>query len=260
MKTRIVLSLTAAAFAMTACGDDLNYVSFADGTSAAVSQLHGQSLDSSAHTTDQLTGELDRGTNTFELGTLDGSIDLARTTVTLTGGGVVDLTGTADFARFYVAQPTVGSQTRGVVGVSTIVSNVPVSGTASYTGTSQVQIQDGLNFYELQGTVAATADFAAGTLDVTLDDLDGTQTFIGTTNVTDVATITIADAIISGNTASGGTSTLVSATINGGAGFSGTQTTLHEAGFYGPYADEVGGVFDIVDTSTFLVSGQYIGD
>ncbi|SOH93971.1 Transferrin binding protein-like solute binding protein [Monaibacterium marinum] len=260
MNIRIALGLTAAAVTMTACGDGLEYVSFADGTSTAVSALTGQSLDSSAHTTSQLSGELDRAANTFELGSLDGSIDLARTTVTLTGGGVVDLTGTADFARFYVAQPTVGNQTRGVVGVSTVTYNVPVTGTASYTGASQVRIQDGLNFYELQGTVAATADFAAGTLDVTLDDLDGTQTFIGVTNVTDVATITIADAVISGNTASGGTSTLVSATINGGAGFSGTQTTLHEAGFYGPYADEVGGVLDIVDTATFTVSGEYIGD
>ncbi len=248
---------------LSACfdGSDPRYVEFDSLTSNRVDALNAQSLNVSARTTDQITGELDRQADTFELDAESGTIDVSRTTVTLNGGGTIDLTGTTEFARFFESQPSGGDTTTGVVGVPTIVGDVPGGGTATYSGVSEVAIQDGLALYDLNGTMEATADFSAGTLDVTLDNLGGQrQDFIlGTSNVTDVATITISDAMISDNTVSGGTSTLTSATINGGGGFSGTQTTNHEAGFYGPRADEVGGVLYIDDTSV-QVFGQYLGD
>lgn len=229
--------------------------------SSAVSDLNIQELDQTTETATQGTGELDRGADTFAFNARSGTINAARTLVTLNGaGGTIDLTGTGDYARFFIAQPTGGTGTRGVIGIPTPAANMPGSGTSTYSGTTVVTIQDNLTVYDLSGTVTATADFIGGTLDVTLDDLSGTQTFIGTSNVTNVATVALTGATIAGNTASGGTPTLTSATINGGNDFSAAAVIQHQAGFYGPRADEVGGVLFIRDGAQLSVSGEYLGD
>lgn len=253
-----ILSLSA----LVACGNgSIPYVAFAELNSNKIDDLQGQRLNSNTATVDQTTGELDRGADTYTLGTDSGTISLDRTLVTLSGGGTVDLTGVTDYSRFYEAQPNGGTATRGVVGIPTRIGNMPKSSTGTYTGVSRVGVIDTLDSYDLTGDVSATADFANGTLNVVLDNLDGTRTefLSGTSNVSDVATIAISGATITGNTASGGASSLVSAMLNGGAGFSGAQNTQHEAGFYGPRADELGGAVIILDGG-LQIFGEYLAD
>ena len=103
----------------------------------------------SGRTTGQITGELEQQADTFDLDAESGTIDVSRTTVTHNGGGTIDLTGTTEFACFFESKPSGGDTMIGVVGVPTIVGDVPEGGTA-YSGVSEVAIQDGTALYERQ--------------------------------------------------------------------------------------------------------------
>jgi len=251
-----VLSLSV----LGACGSSLGYVEFASATSTRVDDLNAQTLTPNSSSTSQVTGELNRLADTLDLGVRSGTINAARTQVALNGGGTIDLTGVADYARFFDLQQSGVAPTRGIIGIPTRAGNMPKSNTGTYNGVTRVTVQDGLDLYDLDGTATATANFGLGTLNVVLDNLDGTQsTLTGSGSVTDVATITVNNAIITGNTASGGTASLSSSSINNGNGFSGSQSVQHEAGFYGPGADEVGGVL-LVDDTSVQVFADYLTD
>ncbi len=134
--------------------------------------------------------------------------------------------------------------------------------TANYTGTTNFVIIDGDALYDLTGAAAVTADFGAGELDATFTSLDGTQTdgLSAPAAVSDVGTVTLNDAVISGNTFSGGTAEFASTEI--ATGLSGSETVESAGGFYGPDAGEVGGVMLVDDTTdgSLLLLGSFVAD
>ncbi|WP_316015728.1 transferrin-binding protein-like solute binding protein [Roseobacter sp. HKCCA0434] len=255
---RLTSVLLASSLTLAACNDGGSSAlrAFADPSSSRVSALTVQRLDAASGTVTNESGTLDRAANRFAAGAQNGDIDASRMMVTLDGaGGTIDLTGTQDFVRIFTSQPVAGPVTRGTVGVATPLGQLPT--TASYVGTGDVDIRDGFDTYELAGSMTANADFGAGLLSVEIRDLDGTRTnFGGSVAVTDVGVIQVTDAMIAGNTASGGSVSFTSGAVT----FSGSATSQHEAGFFGTKADEIGGVLAIRDGATRELDAVYIGD
>ena len=193
-------------------------------------------------------GVFDTGSNTVNILSLDGTTDSSQMVVSLGGGGTGTIT---DLGLTYVwqfmADPAGGQPIRGIFGEGTSASDLP-SGTAGYSGISIVQIFDGSNVYDLSGDASISVDFGGNRLSVTQDDLDGTRGdgVTAQTSVTDVATITISDAVISGAGFSGGSAHVQSTEL--AAFLSGLETVSVSGGFFGPNAEEVGGVAVIDDT------------
>lgn len=127
-------------------------------------------------------------------------------------------------------------------GLQTPVGSMPTSGTASYTGktTGVAVYQGGNGGYILSGSFTATADFAANTLDAAFTNISATNVVTGT--VYDSFTNFSAAATISGNTFSGTTASTATNPVLVTAGpYSGTI----DGAFYGPSAQEIGGVWTL---------------
>lgn len=271
-KTLRSLGTTAAAFCLLgACGGGAGgatpavtspgatLASFGDTTSQQTAALSVASLDSDARMTAGLTGTLNRAANTANIGSLSGTIDAARTEVTLTAGGtVIFMPSGNQYAVRFVATPTTGNRTLGVVGAATDVAAMP-SGTATMTGPATVTIQDGSTLYDLTGSASIAANFGTGRVTTTLSELDGTSTdgITSASDVTNVATVTITDSIIAANTFSGGTVGMTSSTLSA---LGTSPTTSINGAFFGPAGEEAGGVLALDDTATgdLRVFGDFI--
>jgi hypothetical protein len=258
--------ITVASGALAACGGGStavvapDFAAFGDLTSQDTSVLAAASLDAAALTTTGLTGSLNRAANTASIGTLSGTINAARTEVALTAGGNVTFTsGANQYAVRYVATPTTGNRTIGVVGAVTTAASMP-SGTATMTGPATVTIQDGVALYDLTGDAAIAANFGTNRVTTTLSGLDGTRAggITPSEPVTDVATVTITGSTIAANTFSGGTATVTSTTLSP---LGASANTSVNGTFFGPAGEEVGGVLLIDDTATgnIRVFGDFIG-
>jgi hypothetical protein len=132
-----------------------------------------------------------------------------------------------------------------VYGVPTAASDLPRTGSASYTTIVDGFWADPVGLYSVSGTSSLTANFAAGTvatnISLTGQNISpggGTRAF-GTLNGTQ--TISTSDASFSGALA--------------GAGYSGTLNGL----FFGPQAAEVGGAFSVTSAGGGALSGVIIG-
>jgi hypothetical protein len=251
------LALALAPLALTllaACGGggaepDPTLFAFADPNATGTAALTATSLDSAARSTEGLSGTLDYDAGSFALGGLTGAIDEDRTEVSLTGGGLVTLTpaGTS-FAVFFDATPDDADRTIGTLGVTTPAGEMPDSGTVSYSGTSQVTLQDDVTIYDLTGSASVVADFGSRTVTTTVSGLSGSQT-TGLTPpvaVSDVAEIRFTGSSLSGTTFSGGTASLTSDSV---ASLSGGAISSLDGAFYGPAAEEAGAAF-VIDDST----------
>lgn len=218
---------------------------FADANATGTVSLSVVSLDSGDRSTSASTGTLDRDQDTLSLGDLSGDINSDRSEVALDGGGQILLTtGENEYSRFFDATPSGDNRTIGIVGIS--ATNMPTSGDVTYSGTSMLTIQDGVNIYDLTGTSNVQANFDSGLVTSTIDDLSGTQQIgpTGSVDVNDVATITFSGSEIDGTTFSGGTAEMTSDTIT--ALSDSAQSSLNGA-FFGPDAVETGGAFVIND-------------
>ncbi len=240
---------------------DPNYPPLFDPTSDVTSSLKAHSLNTTTLAISTGSGSLDRVNNRVTGGDLTGDIDAARTLITLDAGGTVTIIdGSTDYVAFFSAEPLLGDPLFGVVGIPTEIADLPV--TATYSGTSNFSIVDNTSYYELVGTASVTADFGAGTVDATFSSLDGTLTdgVSATQNVSNVATVSINEAVIAGNTFSGGTAELSSTQIT--TDLTGAELVDTSGGFYGPNADEVGGVvlIDDTDTGSLLLLGDFVAD
>ncbi|PUB09953.1 transferrin-binding protein-like solute binding protein [Yoonia sediminilitoris] len=241
------------------------YVDLADATSTQTSGLVSHQLNPATITVALREGTFIRADNSFTLGDLAGRIDAARKTVTLDGGGTITLEdGDTSFVAMYTAEPFVGNPTVGVVGVSTEARDLPVSGSVSYAGSSQIVIIDGSALYELRGSTQAAATFqdGGGDVDITFADLNGTRSGPGDpADVTNVARIQIDNAMIANGGFTGGTATLTSTQIT--TTLSGSEVVTTSGGFYGPRADEIGGVFVIDDTQdegSLSLQGSFVAN
>ena len=239
------------------------YIGLSDTTSSQISALQSHQFDDEATVTSS-TGTLTRAANGFTLGDLAGSIDPTRATVTLDGGGTVTLNAAStSFVAMYSVE-SISSSATGVVGTPTTSSDLPTSGLVSYAGSSIIGINDGEAFYNLTGSALAKVTFGSGSgdVDMTFTDLNGTKEgpASGATVVTEVVTITIDSAVIANGVFTGGTATLDSTQIT--ATLSGDEIVSTSGGFYGPGADEIGGVFVIDDTAggSLTLQGSFLAD
>ena len=238
-----------------------SYVGLFDPTSTETSYLGVHSIDSTAISAGASNGSLDRAADQMTILGQTGTINGTRTQVTLNGGGTVDITnGGLTYVAMFQAQPSGAAPQFGVVGVETHSSHMPTGGSASFSGSSLVQVIDGVSFYDLTGNAAATANFGTGKVYVTYSGLNGQRTdgISAPVAVSDVATLKINGAAISGNRFSGGWAALTSSQL---AALSGNQTVVTSGGFFGPSANEVGGV-NLIDDSlsgTLVIFGRFVG-
>ncbi|MEO1549559.1 MAG: transferrin-binding protein-like solute binding protein [Pseudomonadota bacterium] len=148
-----------------------------------------------------------------------------------------------------------GGSALGVIGMVPRLADMPGSNVVNYSGASVVTIADGTSVFDLAGTSSITADFGAGTVNVTLGNLDGIQQTPGNpdTNVNNVTTITITGATIAGTGFSGG-----AITATNGVNTSGTQS--HDGSFFGNGGvQEAGGVL-AVDGASSDILGLYLAN
>jgi hypothetical protein len=207
-----------------------------------------KSLTPSTNAVNTNTGSIDG--SQFEIGGLTGEITQVGSNATLTGGGGVTLTSDGtEFVGLFDASPQGGARSIGVIGSATPTQSLP-SGSLLYTGDTRVTIVDGADIYDLSGDLTIEAQLAGSSPSIvtTFDNLDGTRTdtVSAAVNVTDVAEITISGSTFDGAAFSNGAASLASDNI--GALSSGATASL-EGGFFGPSAEEVGGVGVITDTS-----------
>lgn len=238
------------------------YIGLADTTSTQTSTLQGHQFD--AATVTSSSGALNRATDGFTLGDLIGSFDAEQQTAAIDGGTITLIADTTSFVAMYSIESALLS-TSGVMGVPTTSSDFPTSGIVSYAaGSSIIGINDGDAFYNLTGSAVADVTFGSGSgdVDLTFTALNGTRegTTSGSTNVTEVGTITIDNAVIANGVFTGGTATLDSTQIT--ATLSGNEIVSTSGGFYGPGADEIGGVFVIDDTAggSITLQGSFVAD
>jgi hypothetical protein len=231
---------------------------FGDTESAASSRLAAVVLDAAAGTVAADTGRLNRGENTGNIGGLSGTLSADRSRINLTGGGAVEFTGEADAfaARFTAAQGAVN--TLGIAGIATTSTDLP-GGEATYTGDTVITAQSGTDVYELTGVANITAAFGGDTPTVTtaLTALAGDkQPALGAIEaVADAGALTISGSAITGTGFNGGTAELTSIIL----ALSGDETVSVQGAFYGPGADEVGGVF-IIEDGTTRIFGDFLAD
>lgn len=272
MRFHLNACLLALPLPLLACGGsgsggvevDPDYPALFDTTSQETSALTAHGLNTTTLAIASGSGSLDRANDRVTGVGLTGDVNAARTLITLDAGGTVTIIdGATDYVATFWAEPTVGDPSFGVVGIPTAIADLPDGTvTATYSGTANFSIIDETSFYELVGSASVTADFGAGDLDAAFSSLNGTRTdgLSAPQNVTNVATVSINDAVISGNTFSGGSAEFSSTQIT--TDLTGAELVDTSGGFYGPDADEVGGVVLIDDTATgsLLLLGDFVAD
>lgn len=158
-----------------------------------------------------------------------------------------------EFSRFVTISS--GDSLFGTVGLATENADLPPDGSTDYNvGWVAVTAVTDTEVYSLTGDADLRADWSGGTLRADFTDFSGTNRTGGSTG--DVGNITLSNASISGSTFSGGsvTGTGIFAPLNGASTTTGTQGQ-----FYGPLADEVGGVLLIQDDDV-NVDGAFQAD
>lgn len=297
------LAATAACALLAACGgSSTGGDSTTDGGTPTPTTPSYETLDSTAATASTLGGVALRSNNTS--GTLDivttsgttthntGNTTITDGTYSLTdadgfnGGKTLTdgtstittdtsaLSGTYEYVTTYDQTYNSGGVTydsRGIGGVTTGASDVPESGTATYTGGAQGQIVTATQGFDLNnGTSTVSADFAAGTVDATMTGFTVTDQATGNAATAPIDTISATGMTIVGNGFSGGTV----ATANGGTAVNVTganTTTAAQGAFFGyngtqtapsgtiAAADEVGGLV-LQQGNDGIVAGGFIAD
>jgi hypothetical protein len=148
-----------------------------------------------------------------------------------------------EYVSFYAGSYRVGNEDYSLVGTAGIVTrpiNMPTVGRAQYTGDSLVSVArtNGSVVGLPDGNSTVDADFAAGTVDVTLDGFgQAVNANTGQPTTAPLDRITISDMTISGNGYSGGT---VSVQNSGNAVNSiGGITSEEAAGTFFGYVDDI---------------------
>lgn len=148
-----------------------------------------------------------------------------------------------------------------VIGLEALAANVPTNGTFTYNGRSVAVINDGSHFYDLVGSSTATLTLAnqSSDLDVTLSGFSGERTaVVGGATISGAfnnIAITWQNAEICSNTR------LCNGSVNvlGTAATLSPNTTSDAAGaLFGPTANEIGGVIDIVDPGNLEATAGFV--
>jgi hypothetical protein len=249
-------------------GGTTEYIEFFDTTSSQTITLKIDQLNPTASTVSSNTGTLNWGTDRATISGLSGDIQPNDTTVVLdAAAGTITFSSEAtSYVTTFAAEPVGTDPFFGVVGVPTQNSDLPTSGTLrAYVGSSGIQIISSDAVYDLTGSATAQVEFGSGgTVDLVFDNLSGSKTdgVSAPVNVTDVATIGLNAAQITDGSFSGGTATF-SSTGEISTTLTGSESIATSGSFFGPDADELGGVFIVDDTSgagSLLIQGGFVAD
>jgi hypothetical protein len=232
------------------------YAPIANKTASTPSNLQFVAITNDGTPSTGNAGALNHGNGRINSGLLAGTLNSGRTQIGLPGGSDVRLTneGGTEFLRMFQTDGLAPDRF-GVVGVATELADMPDSGDVTYNGRVRMDAFDGAASYALSGDARITADFdGGGSVDSRFSNLSGTRN--DTQSVSNVGTINIDDAVISGSSFSGGTVSTTGAVFD----LSGTPSTNGTNGqFFGPDADEVGGTVVIKD-GDLEVFGVYAAD
>lgn len=237
------------------------YTAFSDPTSLETSALIYIATDNTGSASTGSAGNLDHDANVILGGLLAGTLNGARTEIDLGSGVTAVITNpdNTEYTRIFVTEglPT---DLFGVLGQATIGADLPVANDSlHYDGTAQFAIADGDALYDLTANLRVTPDWEAGRVDSAFTSLSGTRNDGSITNVSNLGTLRIDDATLSGGTFAGGTASITGATfdLSGSESLAGTEGT-----FMGPLADEVGGIVLIDDTASgnLQVIGVYTAE
>jgi hypothetical protein len=167
-----------------------------------------------------------------------GSLDSGRTVISMASGSIM-LTNPAGTEFMRLFDGTIGGMNHfGAMGQETIVAEIPVGGGATYNGVVIMTVANEEGNYSLTGDARIAVDWLNNDVDTRFEGLSGQQNdeSIGSVN----GTLSMINATLDGNGFSGGMlsrSGTIFATDD-------DSRTLDLAGqFFGPNADEVGGVF-----------------
>lgn len=205
-------------------------------------------INVSNNTTRGFVGNLNQNQETIEGGLLAGTFDQDRTRVNLTNGGSVALIALTSntYARSF-ATSGLSDDLFGVVGQATNLSEMPDMGSSTYNGRVSLQADNGDATFALSGQAVVSVGWGpANDVDTVFRDLDGRKN--DTQNVTDIGTVTISNATISGTGFSGGIFT----TTGSDLAYAGGGQRVHEGQFFGPNASEVGGVVGLTSSELEL--------
>lgn len=177
------------------------------------------------------------------------------------------LSGTYEYVTIYGQAYTFDNDAYdsvGIGGIITSASDVPTSGSASYTGDAYGLVVTATQGFDLKnGTSTVLADFSAGTVDATMTGFTATNQATGNAASAPIDTISATGMTIAGNGFFGGTVTA----SNGAAvvNVSGINSTANAQGaFFGYDAaasapDEVGGLI-LLQGDAGIVTGGFIAD
>ena len=188
--------------------------------------------------------------------------DGTSTIITDTG----QLSGTYEYVTIYDQAYTFGGvsyDSFGIIGIITGASDVPTTGSATYTGDAFGVVVTGAQGFDLaNGTSTVSVNFGAGTVDATMTGFTATNRATEEA-IAPIDTISATGMTISGNGFSGGTVT----TTNNGTAVNVTganTTTLTQGAFFGydttaSAPDEVGGLV-LKKGDGGIVSGSFVAD
>lgn len=220
---------------------------------------------------DELSDRTAPGTAAMAYVLLNGQTPISNDNVTMVysngviTGGVLDATDLDD-VRF--SNPANGEFSRivritgdnlfGAVGLDVLPADLPSAGTVTMYNEGWVGMTASFenNVYVLEGDASFTATWADNDVDGRFFNLSGTDPLNGA--VTNVGAIDLNNATISGDNFAGGnvSGTGIFADLDGGSSTAGTQGT-----FFGPDAEELGGVLLINDAGEdILIVGGFQAD
>ncbi len=239
------------------------YIDLADATSVDITPLVFVVTDNAGSVSTGAAGTLARATDRVDGGPFAGDINSTRTEIDQDAGGTATLTrrDATEHVRLIDSAGGVLGSVLGVLGQPTLGVDLPDGG-VTINGYSEVTIVDGNDVYALTGAAIVTANFDTDMADLELSDLDGTLTAGANAPiaVNNVAIVTSTDNLINGSGAFSGGDISVS-----GSGITITanpDAEVTQGQFFGPLADEVGGVLILDDTQggDVLVIGRFVGD
>ena len=237
-----------------------SYIALNEVTSAVETPLGFVAMNSSNRTARGYAGTLDHNTGTLSGNgaLLIGSVNIARTLVSLPGGETAELSNpgnTASHARIFRTNG-LSNDLFGVVGQYTNLDLIPAMASSIYNGSVTLQADNGNATFALVGDATITASWSGDGITSVFNNLDGTRNdgLGGGINVSDVGTVTISGATLNGSQFSGGTFS----TTGDDLVYTGGGTQTHAGQFFGPDAQEVGGVFGLEKENELELSGVFV--
>ncbi len=227
-----------------------------------------QKLNSTADTTSILAGAafLSDNTGALSVAPQSGTVNHATQEIDTGHQGQIDLIeldGDYDYTILYsqnFSENNLNYDATGVGGIVTKSSDMPSTGTLSFTGDSLAILTTANANYEMTGQSAIIVDLGNARVSARMDSFSNIN---GSNDPAPIDRITIDDMMISGNSFSGGT---LSTTYGGSAvDVTGANTQTESLGYFFGYdtatnaPDEMGGTF-LSQGDSGILAGGFVAD